>query len=306
MPYRDSIQRNESDENAMEFPTDFARVDASSRAQSLVAGMDATTSWAAVQQLRAWERERLGLQEGETLLDVGCGPADAGIALVSAAGSGARLLGFDASDVMITAARERAARAGITAEFRVGDAAALPYDDRSIDTVRSERTLQWLPDPAAALAELVRVLRPGGRLVVIDTDWDSLTSDLPDRTSFEVFHAAMRTARGPGFAIGRRLLNLCRVVGLRDVECTAATHVITAYEPSQAIGLSGLPPIQAVADAAVAAGLLDTDAAHRAMTELNDAARSDRVFMSLTMYAVAGRRPEPDDDIPAATRSGGS
>ena len=288
----------------MEFPTDFARVDASSRAQSMVDGMDATTGWAAVQQLRAWERGRLDLRDGETLLDVGCGPADAGIALVSAAGPDARLLGFDASDVMLTVARERAALAGVTAEFRLGDASALPYADGSVDAARSERTLQWLPDPRVALAELVRVLRPGGRLVVIDTDWDSLTTDLPDRTDFETFLAAMRVARGPVFAIGRQLLNLCRDAGLREIECTAATHVISAYDPSLPIGVSGLPPIQLVADATVAAGLLNADVAERAMAQLNDAGRSDRMFMSLTMYAVVGRKRETDDDFSGAARSG--
>ena len=303
--YRDPIDKSEIDENEMESPIDFARVDGSSRAQSMVDGMDATTGWAAVQQLRAWERGRLNLADGETLLDVGCGPADAGIELVSAAGPNARLLGFDASDVMLTVARGRAAHAGVTAEFRVGDASALPYESDSVDAVRSERMLQWLSDPGAALAHLVRVLRPGGRLVVIDTDWDSLTADLPDRTDYEVFHAAMRAARGIGFAMGRQLLNRCRDAGLRDVACTAATHVITAYNPSLPLAVSGVPPIQLSADAAVAAGLLDADVADRAMAQLNEAARSDRVFMSLTMYAVSGRKGETDDDSSAASRSGG-
>jgi SAM-dependent methyltransferase len=90
-------------------------VDNSSQTRTLVGGMDATTGWSSVRQLRAWERERLILRDGETLLDVGCGPGDAGIALVSAAGARARLLGLDASEVMLSVARERAAEAAVPA-----------------------------------------------------------------------------------------------------------------------------------------------------------------------------------------------
>jgi ubiquinone/menaquinone biosynthesis C-methylase UbiE len=68
----------------------------------------------------------------------------------------------------------------LPAEFLQGDAQRLPFESESVDAVRSERTLQWLPDPNTALSELVRVARSGSHLVVIDTDWDSLIVDLPD------------------------------------------------------------------------------------------------------------------------------
>ncbi len=270
---------------------DFARVDASRQAQTLVDGMDATTRWPAVRQLRAWERDRLALVAGETLLDVGCGPGDAGVALVAGAGGTARLVGIDASERMLAVARERAAAAGVAAEFRVGDAAALPEPDGSVDALRSERMLQWVPDPDAALREFVRVLRPGGRLVVIDTDWNSLTIDLPDLTAFRAAQAAMQRFRGGGFTIGRELLNRCRDAGLRDVAGTAATHLETVYETRAALEVTGFPPLQQGVRGLVRAGELDSATAERLLAEVDEAGRSDRMMLSLTMYAVFGVKP---------------
>ena len=253
--------------------------------------MDATSGWPSVRQLRAWEHERLRVRNGETLLDVGCGPGDAGIALVAAAGAETRLLGLDASEVMLSVARERAAAANVTAEFLQGDAQRLPYASESVDAVRCERTLQWLPDPNAALSELVRVLRPGSRLVVVDTDWDSLTVDMPDLSDFEAVRTAMRAARGPGFAIGRQLLNRCRDAGLLEVACTAATQVLTSYDHDRPLESSGMLPLHQVAEAAVSAGLLDSEAAERALGQFDAAGRADRMMLSLTIYAVYGRKP---------------
>lgn len=252
--------------------------------------MDAASRWPAVRRLRAWERDRLDLHDGETLLDVGCGPGDAGVALVAASG-GAKLLGLDASELMLAVARQRAAAAGVTAEFGIGDAQKLPYDSGTVDALRSERTLQWLPDPTAALAEYVRVLEPGGRLVVTDTDWDSLTMDLPDRRDFEAMRAAARAFRGHNWAMGRELLNRCRETGLADLACTAATHVVTGYDPGEPIAETGIPPLGEVAGALAAGGLLDPAAAERLILQIELAGKADRTFLSLTMYAVYGVKP---------------
>lgn len=278
-------------ENTPELPLDYAGVDASPSSESLIAGMDTVTRWPAVQQLRAWESERMRLRDGETLLDVGCGSADAGLAIVAAAGPRARLEGLDASETMLSVARERAERAEVEADFRVGDAQALPYESDSLDAVRTERTLQWLPDPGAALVELVRVLRPGGRLTAIDTDWSSLTVDVVDHSDFDAFLAAAEKLRGPGFTIGRQLLNRFRDLQLRDVTCTAATHVLTAYDREEPFEASGLPRLHPLVFGLVGAGLLDAGLGERVVAQLDDLGRTNRVLIALTMYAACGWKP---------------
>lgn len=78
------------------------------------------------------------------------------------------LTGIDLSPAMLAHARERAGRLGRSVELREGDAQQLPFPDAAFDTVLATLTLCSIPDDAAAVAEMARVLRPGGRLVLLD------------------------------------------------------------------------------------------------------------------------------------------
>jgi ubiquinone/menaquinone biosynthesis C-methylase UbiE len=79
-----------------------------------------------------------------------------------------RLTGIDLSEQMLDIARDRARELGCTAELRQGDAHALPFDDASFDTVVCTFGLCAIPDIDAALDEMTRVLRPGGKLILVD------------------------------------------------------------------------------------------------------------------------------------------
>jgi len=82
--------------------------------------------------------------------------------------AGVTLTGVDLSDRMLDLARERAAHLGRQVTLRQGDAQALPFGDASFDTAVCTLGLCAIPDPQAALDEMLRVLRPGGRLVLLD------------------------------------------------------------------------------------------------------------------------------------------
>ena len=79
-----------------------------------------------------------------------------------------RLTGLDASPAMMDAARPKAASLGLAVELVEGDAMALPFADGSFDTVVSTFVLCGVPDEKGVIAEMVRVLRPGGRLLLAD------------------------------------------------------------------------------------------------------------------------------------------
>src|ERR1700722_8777283 len=104
------------------------------------------------------------LHPGLSLLDVGCGPGTITLDLGRIVAPG-RVIGLDASDEVVTQARALGAESDApNARFEVGDLFALKYDDATFDVVHAHQVLQHLVDPVAALAELRRVLRPGGVL----------------------------------------------------------------------------------------------------------------------------------------------
>ena len=151
----------------------YQRVDDDPNADVLLATMDGTAGWDATHRLRSWERAQLHLAQGQRLLDVGCGLGEASLDLAEDLGERGELVGIDASESMLRVARSNARGARFQVRFSVGDACSLDEPDASFDAARSERTLQWLADPAAAVAEMVRVVRPGGRVSLIDTDWST-------------------------------------------------------------------------------------------------------------------------------------
>jgi arsenite methyltransferase len=109
--------------------------------------------------------EWLKIPPGGIVLDVGCGPASITASLARAAGPSGLVLGVDLSEAML--ARAVRAESGPQIGFLHADAQQLPLRDATVDAVVSMAVLQLIPDPAGALAEMARVLRPGGRLAVL-------------------------------------------------------------------------------------------------------------------------------------------
>lgn len=105
--------------------------------------------------------EFAGVRKDAAVLDIACGT---GVVAVTAAQKGARVHGLDLSPVLLDEARSNAAMIDADIEFREGDAEALPYGDAEFDVVLSQFGHMFAPRPGVAVAEMLRVLKPGGRI----------------------------------------------------------------------------------------------------------------------------------------------
>jgi len=118
----------------------------------------------------------LSPRTGERALDLGCGPGLLACQLARAVGPGGRVYGIDISPSMLAIAARRDCGPGAApVDLSPADAGGpLPLGDGSVDLAVATQVYEYVPDIPAALAEARRVLAPGGRLLVLDTDWDSV------------------------------------------------------------------------------------------------------------------------------------
>jgi SAM-dependent methyltransferase len=115
----------------------------------------------------------LGLGPGDAALDVGCGVGDDVRRLAEIVGPTGRAVGIEINEELIDEARARTAP-GTGAEYRVADAHAIPFADDEFAAARVERALQHMSDPALVVREMARVVRPGGRIVAMEPDWETI------------------------------------------------------------------------------------------------------------------------------------
>ncbi len=124
--------------------------------------------------LRRAEALRLAAPKaGERALDVGCGPGFLSADLAAGVGEAGAVLGVDQSEAMLELAAGRCS-GWPQASFEKADATALPTDDDGFDLAISTQVLEYVADVDGALCEIKRSLRPGGRLVLLATDWRSV------------------------------------------------------------------------------------------------------------------------------------
>lgn len=136
----------------------------------------------------------LSLSEGDRVLDVGCGTGYLLCELSQAVGSSGKAVGVEPSAPMRDFAVEKLKEVGLN-NFDVidGNAYAMPVPDGSVDVVVFSQVLLYVPDVPRALSEAMRVLRRGGRLVVLDTDWGGLVVHTMHRDRFQRLQAAFET-----------------------------------------------------------------------------------------------------------------
>jgi SAM-dependent methyltransferase len=224
----------------------------------------------------------LALAEGDQVLDVGCGTGEDARA-IAALVEGVSVIGIDASEEKIREARALSLGLPRPVDFRAADAYALPFEDDTFDACRADRVLHHLVDPAKAVAEMARVTRPGGRVVVSDTDYDTLVVEAPDPwlTRRIVGHHADRMECG---RVGRRLPGLLGDAGLEAIAVTPYAAVATEYDEE-------VLKLRDKAERAAKAGVIDHADAGRWVESLVEAHEAGRFVCALIVLTVSGRKP---------------
>ena len=262
-------------------PTRFGSVDEQPDPEFFVSFVDQANSLPFIQDVEAQAIAELRLTSGGRVLDIGCGTGDDTRRVAELVGPDGEAVGVDASEAMIAAARRRTEGTGLPATFLVGDAAALHFADASFDAVRAERVLIHVPDAGRVLAEMVRVTRPGGRVVVIDIDMDTCVFDLPDIDLTRRAVHAMSDALACG-QIGRQLRRRFAEAGLTDVALDS--RFVLATRPF----LPQLVPGCLLS--AVDAGLLAKEDADAFWEAIEAAQAVDDLFAGIPFFVVSGTR----------------
>jgi len=145
-----------------------------------------TYTTADISQQRRIVLEAISPERGERVLDIGSGPGLMAAELAAAVGPEGRVDGIDLSDSMIAIAKEQQhASSSAPVTFTRGEALALPFAEETFDVVVSTQVYEYVSDIPLALEQARRVLRPGGRIVILDTDWDSIVWRSSDRGRME-------------------------------------------------------------------------------------------------------------------------
>lgn len=245
-----------------------------------VARMERMYSSAPITEQRAKTRAALALSEGEYGLEVGCGIGFLACEMAHEVGAAGRVVGLDNSPDMIAASKDRAQRDGLSdrLEFMVGDATQLDFPSAAFDFVVAVQVYLYVAEIERALGEARRVLRPGGRLVIVDTDWDSCVWLTADRERHRrVLEARLHELPQPH--LPPAFLGLLRRVGLNLVRVEVHPILNLRYErDSLSAGLIETTP-KIVGNFGI-----DPAEAEAWVNDLKNRTSDDDYFFSLNRY----------------------
>jgi len=195
----------------------------------------------------------LGLRSGDAALDVGCGRCDDVALLAQAVAPDGFAVGLDSDPSMVEIAQGRIAGIDRAYVF-LGEASAMPFDDDAFAAARVERALQHMVEPELAVAEMARVVRPGGRIAAAEPDWNTLALAGADRaTTAEVLAACTDGIPTPD--AGRHLARWFRDAGLDVLRVEAVAMPMlrldvaaSILELERAVAVVGTPAARAWLD----------------------------------------------------------
>ena len=231
---------------------------------------------------------------GSRVLEAGCA-VGAQTVILAGNSPGASFVSLDLSAASLAEARQRVARAALAnVSFCQGDIYRLPFPPGHFDHIFVSFVLEHLPDPAAALAALQGVLRPGGSITVIEGDHGSAYFHPDDARARRAIQCLidLQARAGGDSLIGRRLYPLLVQAGYRDVTVSPRMVYVHASRPDLVDGFTRktfTAMVEGVGDQAVAQGLMDEASWAAGIAGLHRAAEADGTFC-YTFFKAEARR----------------
>lgn len=247
--------------------------------------LEALYTSASMADRRELIRDRLDLRPGEAILSIGCGPGFETAELAEAVGISGQVHGIDTSEAVLEIAGRRCDdMAQVTLER--ADATDIPVADESFDAAVAVQIYEYIQDVDSAVAELARVLRPGGRATVYATDWDSIVWHSSDRARMErAIEAWTDIYTNPH--LGSQLAAYFRDAGLA-VERVEPNSILDTQLDGTYAGFS-LDLIRGQLETVEA---LDETVIEAWVQDFKDIDEAGETFFNLTQFLYTVRKPE--------------
>lgn len=229
------------------------------------------------------------LRPGMRVLDVGCGPGSITLGFAEAVGTG-EVVGIDFQPSQVANAQAlSAARGVLNARFEVADVNRLPFADGSFDAVFAHSVLGHLREPVKALAEIRRVLRPGGIVGVRDLDWGGRihAPATPQLEQYYALTARIRQRNGGDPFMGRHHRRLLLEAGFGRTEASASAWTCGTPEETRLCATYLTAQLQGFSSTALAEGWMDPPAVEAVAAEFDAwGGRPDALYVETYCEAI--------------------